>query len=958
MAETVISIKAKTEQAQQALKEFSTSIKDSADEAAKFGKTAGIAFAALSGAIALSVASFAEAEEVSNSLDQALVNQGVFTTALRQRYDELASSIQDKTKMDDDSVKKGFATLQAQLGQIEITGELADAVANLAVKTGDYDSAAAIVAKTVGTSKNAMKEYGIDVDTTGTKQEKLAQIIQGVNDKFSGQAEAVTRGLGVFAQLKNSLGDVAENLGQQFAPAAEAAARMFKDFVDKINENPALFKIGAILIAAATAFAGLVAAGAGAVVMFSTVATAAATLSIPLLGITAVVGGVIAVIAGLAIAWNTNFLGIQEITAGVLAATKEIIFAFAASAGDVMSGFGKILIGALTFDRASITEGYRQLKEAITTQFSGVTKAYREGHNERLAQIEAEKTADVEGKKKEAESAANAERAKAAAQRKTFAEKKELQKAAEDDAIKAEDERAKREQKGLELQLKNIEDERIAEADSSQEIEDALADQIIILESMHKAALEHIDKEKIGYLEKIEKKKTAEEELAASIETLRDKAEEAEKKRLERVKAYNKQLSSDPTSALFPSDGFESPLSEGQQAGYAAGLGGLSKVLSGRSGAISMASSIGAGISESFAPGTGAIAGTVIGKLAEGPEATKKFIKEFVEAIPDIMDAVAESLPVVVEVLVDTLINEGGIERISFAFVRAMAGEGILKNLGEQLGIDMGNAFNGDVVAEKISGGFTVFAQGIQDLAKTLTDGAAALFGGIQSGVTAIGQFFAKDLPGYIAASFKFVTDFFTVGNLTEIFTAPFNGLIRALESVQTFFKDTFPEASKTISGLFKPFTDAIAVFKKAVEDFIGAPSKAVKGVTGGGSGVDTAKRLQKAILTGGASEIPGVSIPGFANGGIVQPLYAATGMIVPYIPRGGDTVPVMTKPGELIMNEAQQANIASKLGGAGGVIKVVLEGRGFMKDLIENSLVEMTALGTGRIRVAVGSEA
>jgi hypothetical protein len=60
------------------------------------------------------------------------------------------------------------------------------------------------------------------------------------------------------------------------------------------------------------------------------------------------------------------------------------------------------------------------------------------------------------------------------------------------------------------------------------------------------------------------------------------------------------------------------------------------------------------------------------------------------------------------------------------------------------------------------------------------------------------------------------------------------------------------------------------------------------------------------------------------ANGGIAggtrgrRPIHAATGTIVPGNNYSGDRVPAMVNSGELILNRAQQGNIASQLQGGG----------------------------------------
>ena len=69
-------------------------------------------------------------------------------------------------------------------------------------------------------------------------------------------------------------------------------------------------------------------------------------------------------------------------------------------------------------------------------------------------------------------------------------------------------------------------------------------------------------------------------------------------------------------------------------------------------------------------------------------------------------------------------------------------------------------------------------------------------------------------------------------------------------------------------------------------------------------------KNMSFGDLTSRASKSIGKFL-GFANGGVVPQYFAGGGM-----PRGNDNVPIMANAGELILNQAQQKNVASKLSG------------------------------------------
>lgn len=99
-----------------------------------------------------------------------------------------------------------------------------------------------------------------------------------------------------------------------------------------------------------------------------------------------------------------------------------------------------------------------------------------------------------------------------------------------------------------------------------------------------------------------------------------------------------------------------------------------------------------------------------------------------------------------------------------------------------------------------------------------------------------------------------------------------------------------------------------------------------------------------------------------FARGGIIKPRYAARGM---FVRRGLDTVPAMLQPGEMILNNSQQRRLfdiadgrGEATGGSGPQnIIVTIRGEGAFKTLVENAIIEANAIGTGRIKVAAGSE-
>jgi hypothetical protein len=331
-----------------------------------------------------------------------------------------------------------------------------------------------------------------------------------------------------------------------------------------------------------------------------------------------------------------------------------------------------------------------------------------------------------------------------------------------------------------------------------------------------------------------------------------------------------------------------------QQAKESAALsvGFISKILDGAAGAKSLISSGAGAFADALIPGIGGAVGGLVSKLAEGPEATKKFVKEFVAAIPTIVSAIAEAAPVFVEVLVDTLINKGGAIKIGIAIARAMSGEAILKNIGKQIGLSFGSSFSGEVIGRKIASGFLTIGE---KLTATFTNIGSLLynsiFGAFISGGQQIISFFAQALAqipqAFVTAGEALLTP------ISDFFTIDFASLISgAFASVTDFFRGV--GLFDGVNAAFKPIIDFLDNFK------IELP---------GGSGP------QK---SGGFISGTGTPLDYLAKGGVV---YAANG----FNPKGTDTVPAMLTPGEMVLNKGQQGALFNLANSGGGETASVL---------------------------------
>jgi hypothetical protein len=282
-----------------------------------------------------------------------------------------------------------------------------------------------------------------------------------------------------------------------------------------------------------------------------------------------------------------------------------------------------------------------------------------------------------------------------------------------------------------------------------------------------------------------------EADTIAKLEKLRDddvkKSAEQAKAAADAARAEVEQITSKPFEFLVKAK-TEDFLDPKKLA--AAGTGFMAKALDGAAGAKSAISEIGGGIADSFMPGIGGAVSGILGKMSEGPEATKAMIKGFVDAIPDIVTAIAESAPVIVESLVDSLINEGGIVKIAVALARAMVGEALFKSIGKQLGIDFGSSLNASNIGQTIGNAFSnVFRNAFSAI--------------VDSG------FLQKLLPNFSGAADAFI----------QPVRALFNGDIKG--AITGAIEGPFKVASQMLPGAIRePFEKFVSKIKNAFSDF------------------------------------------------------------------------------------------------------------------------------------------
>lgn len=135
----------------------------------------------------------------------------------------------------------------------------------------------------------------------------------------------------------------------------------------------------------------------------------------------------------------------------------------------------------------------------------------------------------------------------------------------------------------------------------------------------------------------------------------RQKQLDLERKRFQEFVGRIKEINQNPLKIFAGGQdnrGNSLGLSEGQQMGVAAGLGGVQQLLGGKEGARKFLGAAASAVGTAFLGPAGEALGPIVETLSQGPEAVKNMIKEFAQALPELIENIILAIP---EVLIETM---------------------------------------------------------------------------------------------------------------------------------------------------------------------------------------------------------------------------------------------------------------------------------------------------------------
>ena len=233
----IFEVKAQTNQAKTEVKKFGKGIDDVKRKSDKAGKSVNrlrvkteglrrtlgvvrnnllLVTFALGGTVAImkkAVDAFARQELAEKKLSSALGKTS-------QELLDQASALQQITTFGDEAVIGVQSLIAAFTDEEEQIKELTKTALDLASAKGmDLNAAADLVAKSFGSSTNALSRYGIEVTGAAGSTERLNSLTQNTARLFGGQASAeATTYAGKMKQMNNAMGDTAETIGAALAP--------------------------------------------------------------------------------------------------------------------------------------------------------------------------------------------------------------------------------------------------------------------------------------------------------------------------------------------------------------------------------------------------------------------------------------------------------------------------------------------------------------------------------------------------------------------------------------------------------------------------------------------------------------------------------------------------------------------------------------------------------------------
>ena len=189
-----------------------------------------------------SIDAYAQAETAQRRLTVALQTQGLAIPGLNQQYLELARRYQETTTYSHTAIE-GAEALFVQLGNVgpDMMDRALKAATDLSSGLGmDLNSAVQLLSRAAEGQTQTFSRYGIVLDQSRVKAEGFGYVLDAVEAKVGGQAQAeLDTYAGKMKQLGNEWEDVKEKIGGAIVqnPVVEASLIAIANAVDHLSHS-------------------------------------------------------------------------------------------------------------------------------------------------------------------------------------------------------------------------------------------------------------------------------------------------------------------------------------------------------------------------------------------------------------------------------------------------------------------------------------------------------------------------------------------------------------------------------------------------------------------------------------------------------------------------------------------------------------------------------------------------
>lgn len=654
-------------------------LKNSFSGASKAASGIGAAFSALTGPVGIALVAIgsvvatlnkvtsaaSEQEDAVNRLNIALKASGDFSEEATKELQDYASELQKVSRVGDEVTLSNLALLKS-LAPLTNEGlkQANTAAVNLSSALRiDLDTAVRLIGKAANGNVEAFKKFGVELVKGKNDAETFANALAALNTRFgSAAAKDILTFSGAVAQSKNAFGDIIEEIGLTIIQSPllisniKAATASFSEFAESIKVNaPALtsffesiLKTGSSLIRfgseLALAIVTIKKLSDAFFIASSVVSLLKTNLSLLqartgitfFQAITADVIKLIAAVKSLNLALVATRISLTLLKAvGTLGLTVAFdlalqkIIELKEEAGSFASIFSNAFLSVKkTVNEAlfSISDNIAGIFEAISSvpgssdAFKNIGKSFREFADEAKKSIT---DAELISKK----IAKNAEETKEGYRSISNIKPAQLLKSGAGD-LEEFNKTSKEVIKKLEDGFKNVGQTQF---------------EIIARETGERAVQiqKYVkDRKKADELISLNAKKAI-EDVAKAQKDVDDKRQKDLQEKIQ-IAAQT------PFNLAFKDiEGIE--IGDDIAQGIAAGLGSISSIFKGASGAADLISGAAGGLANAIAPGLGAVVSDVFSKLSAGPEAVKGFIDSFIQGVPLIIENIILAIPQIIQ---------------------------------------------------------------------------------------------------------------------------------------------------------------------------------------------------------------------------------------------------------------------------------------------------------------------